>query len=232
MTLLGLLTGVAFIAIGLVALFYGSKIYKFLLPITTGLGGILLGIEIGAQTDSTFNAILFAVVFGFLGALLAFVLWKLGVVLNFVIAGYLAATLLVRAVGIDSSWFAVLIGISVGLAAGYFVVMFQLWEYMLAIVMSLNGAFIVTVGIVALIYGAEVAFRHSGYWTTDYSIPAWMDVILFVVAASLALYGFKHQLETNPEVQTLRLDRDLMKMEKKNGPSPSATKSNKKKGKK
>lgn len=231
MTLVGLLAGLIVIAAGVVALLWGSKLYKFLLPFLTGLAGVFLGLAVGAELDSTFYALVLAAVLGIAGAVLAFFLWKAGVVINFVTFGYLAGTLLVRGLGLESQWFAVLVGVTLGLAAGYFVIAFRAWEWLLAIGMSLNGAFLISAGVISILYGAEVAFRHRTEWTGDYNVPTWMDILFFVLAAGLALYGFRFQVMTNPDIQEWKFERSLMKAEKQMA-SPSSKKSSKKKSKK
>ena len=138
---------VALIALGagLVALFFGYRLFTAILPIL----GFIAGAAAGAQAVNlifgdgflvTITSIIVAVIVGIVFAALAYFVWALGVVLAVAAMGFAVGTAILPAFGLDldvTSW---LIGVAVAAALSIIAVVMRLPKLIVIGVTSLWGS--------------------------------------------------------------------------------------------
>jgi hypothetical protein len=196
------------VAIGLVATFFGYRLFRAVLPIF----GFVLGAIVGAQAvnlifgDGIFSTILSivtAVVVGLVFGVLAYAFWALGVILVVGGMGFAIGSALLPAFGLDDaeviSW---LIGLAVGLGFAAAAFVLRLPRAIVTVVTALWGAGATLGGVMVLLQIIEP--EQLGYGGVDAVVSESFIWLLAYIA--LAVVGAIFQAMTSAEIDTIWLD--------------------------
>ena len=203
-------------AIGLIALFFGYRIFKLLLPLL----GFFVGLVVGAQVVASIFGegflasvigIVAGLVVGLLFGALAYVWWWLGVILVFAGMGYALGYAILPAFGLDADLISVLIGLAVAAVFAIGAIVLRMPKLVVIGVTALWGsgasiaAWLVLTNEIEpeqLGYGAVSAVvAHSAFW--------------LIVYLAVAVIGMAFQLASTREYE-------LMWDEEWPGQSPTA----------
>lgn len=168
------------IAIGLIVLFWGYKLFRIWLALSGFvLGGELGFVLAGNYTESEILPIVVGIVLGLMIGSLAFFFYRLGVILlGFLIGGALALVFSYLFGMLPSWWIFLIGGFVLALLAGFLLVPF------VKIGSSLNGAYLVVVGAYALLQGTQASMIPTG------NIPWYFYIAMAIIAAVGIGYQF------------------------------------------
>ena len=192
---------VALIALGagLVALFFGYRLFTAILPIL----GFIAGAAAGAQAVNlifgdgflvTITSIIVAVIVGIVFAALAYFVWALGVVLAVAAMGFAVGTAILPAFGLDldvTSW---LIGVAVAAALSIIAVVMRLPKLIVIGVTSLWGSGASIAGVLVFLNLLEP--EELGYGGVNAVVSEsflWIVVFLVLTAIGAAFQVFSTQ---------------------------------------
>jgi hypothetical protein len=188
--LLGLLAIVA----GVVMLFAGQFVLRFVLPIWGFFAGFAFGSGLfAALADERVLGTLLGWVSGFVFALifavLAYLYYAVAVIIAMAAFGFAIGAGLVVALGIDWNWVAILVGLAVGAILGVISVFANMPMIVLALVSSLAGAASVVGGFM-LVFGSLNSADFTQTAIMDGLKGSWGWSLMLLV---LAIVGFVAQ---------------------------------------
>jgi Domain of unknown function (DUF4203) len=195
------------ISIGLVAVFFGYRLFRAVLPIF----GFVLGAIVGAQAvnlifgDGMFSTILSivtAVVVGLVFGVLAYAFWALGVILVVGGMGFAIGSALLPAFGLDADVISWVIGLAVGLGFAAAAFVLRLPRAIVTVVTALWGAGATLGGVMVLLQIIEP--EQLGYGGVDAVVSESFIWLLAYIA--LAVVGAIFQAMTSAEIDTIWLD--------------------------
>jgi hypothetical protein len=195
------------LAIGLVACFFGYRLFRAVLPIF----GFVLGAIVGAQAVnlvfgdgilSTVLSIITAVVVGIVFGLLAYFFWALGVILAVGGMGFAIGAALLPAFGLDMDFVSWVIGLLVGLGFAAAAIVLRLPRAIVVAVTALWGAASTLAGVLLLLNQIEP--DQLGYGAVDAVVSQSLFWLLGVLA--LAVVGAVFQAMTTTEIDTIWVD--------------------------
>jgi Domain of unknown function (DUF4203) len=193
------------VAIGLVACFFGYRLFRAVLPVF----GFVLGAIVGAQAVflifnegifATLLSIVAAVVVGVVFGLLAYFWWALGIVLAVGGMGFAIGNALLPALSIDNlefvSW---LIGLAVGVGFALAAIVLRLPRAIVIAVTALWGAGATLGGV--LIVLNQIEAEELGYGAVDAVVSQSLFWLLGFLA--LAAVGAVWQAMTTSDIMTI-----------------------------
>jgi hypothetical protein len=195
------------LAIGLVACFFGYRLFRAVLPIF----GFVLGAIVGAQAVnlvfgdgilSTVLSIITAVVVGIVFGLLAYFFWALGVILAVGGMGFAIGAALLPAFGLDMDFVSWVIGLLVGLGFAAAALVLRLPRAIVVAVTALWGAASTLAGVLLLLNQIEP--DQLGYGAVDAVVSQSLFWLLGVLA--LAVVGAVFQAMTTMDIDTIWMD--------------------------
>jgi hypothetical protein len=203
-------------AIGLIALFFGYRIFKLLLPLL----GFFVGLVVGAQVVASIFGegflasvigIVAGLVVGLLFGALAYVWWWLGVILVFAGMGYALGYAILPAFGLDADLISVLIGLAVAAVFAIGAIVLRMPKLVVIGVTALwgSGATIAA----WLVFTNEIEPEQLGFGAVS-AVVAYSAFWLIVYFA-VAVVGMAFQLASTREYE-------LMWDEEWPGQSPAA----------
>jgi hypothetical protein len=208
------------VSIGLVAVFFGYRLFRAVLPVF----GFVLGAIVGAQAVflifnegifATVLSIVTAVVVGLVFGVLAYFFWALGVILVIGGMGFAIGSALLPAFGLDADVISWVIGaaVALGFAAAAFVL--RLPRAIVTVVTALWGAGATLGGVMVLLQIIEP--EELGFGGVDAVVS---ESILWLLAfIALAVVGAIFQAMTSAEIDTIWVDETSSSM----APPPSRT---------
>ncbi len=195
-------------AIGLVAVFFGYRLFRAILPVF----GFVLGAVVGAQAVnlvfgdgilSTLLSIVTAVVVGIVFGLLAYFFWALGVVLAVGGMGFAIGAALLPAIGLEDadilSW---VIGLLVGLGFAAAAIVLRLPRAIVVAVTALWGAGSTLAGVLLLLNQIEP--DQLGYGAVDAVVS--QSFIWLLATLALAVVGAVFQAMTTTDIDAIWVD--------------------------
>jgi Domain of unknown function (DUF4203) len=192
------------LAIGLVACFFGYRLFRAVLPIF----GFVLGAIVGAQAVnllfgdgilSTVLSIITAVVVGIVFGLLAYFFWALGIILAVGGMGFAIGAALLPAFGLDADFLSWVIGLLVGLGFAAAALVLRLPRAIVVAVTALWGAGSTLAGVLLLLNQIEP--DQLGYGAVDAVVS--QSFIWLVGLLALAVVGAVFQAMTTSEIDTI-----------------------------
>jgi hypothetical protein len=203
-------------AIGLIALFFGYRIFKLLLPLL----GFFVGLVVGAQVVASIFGegflasvigIVAGLVVGLLFGALAYVWWWLGVILVFAGMGYALGVSILPAFGLDLDLVSVLIGLAVAAVFAIGAIVLRMPKLVVIGVTALwgSGATIAA----WLVFVNEIEPADLGYGAVSAVVAA--STFWLIVYFAVAVIGMAFQLASTREYE-------LMWDEEWPGQSPTA----------
>ena len=184
-----LVVALIWVAIGLVATFFGYRLFRAVLPVF----GFVLGAVVGAQAVflifnegifATILSIVAAVVVGIVFGLLAYFWWALGIVLAVGGMGFAIGNALLPAIGLDNlelvSW---LIGLAVGAGFALAAIVLRLPRAIVIAVTALWGSGATIAGVLILLQQMEP--EELGFGAVDAVVSesfVWLLIYLAVAA--------------------------------------------------
>jgi Domain of unknown function (DUF4203) len=195
------------ISVGLVAVFFGYRLFRAVLPVF----GFVLGAIVGAQAVNlifgdgflvTILSIVTAVVVGLVFGVLAYAFWALGVILVIGGMGFAIGSALLPAFGLDADVISWVIGaaVALGFAAAAFVL--RLPRAIVTVVTALWGAGATLGGVMVLLQIIEP--EQLGYGGVDAVVSESFIWLLAFIA--LAVVGAVFQAFTTAEIDTIWVD--------------------------
>jgi hypothetical protein len=201
------------VAIGLVAVFFGYRLFRAVLPVF----GFVLGAIVGAQAVnlifgdgflSTILSIITAVVVGLVFGVLAYAFWALGVILVVGGMGFAIGSALLPAFGLDADVISWLIGLAVGLGFALAAFVLRLPRAIVVVVTALWGAGATLGGVMVLLQIIEP--EELGFGGVDAVVSESFLWLLAYVA--LAVVGAIFQAFTSTEIDTIWVDETSSQM--------------------
>lgn len=199
------------IAIGLVAVFFGYRLFRAVLPIF----GFVVGAIVGAQAVglifgdgflSTLLSIITAVVVGVVFGLLAYAFWALGVIIVVFGMGFAIGSALLPALNIDNlelvSW---LIGAAVGLGFALAAFVLRLPRAIVVAVTALWGAGSTLAGVLIIL--GQIEPEDIGYGGVDAVVSN--SFIWLLAYLALAIVGAVFQAMTTTDVDVVWTDEQV-----------------------
>ena len=199
------------ITIGLVATFFGYRLFRAVLPVF----GFVVGAIVGAQAVSlvfgdgfltTLLSIITAVVVGIVFGLLAYTFWALGVIIVVFGMGFAIGTALLPALRIDNlelvSW---LIGVAVGLGFAAAAYVLRLPRAVVVAVTALWGAGSTLAGVLIIL--GQIEPEDIGYGGVDAVVSN--SFIWLLAFLALAVVGAVFQAMTTGDVDVLWTDESV-----------------------
>jgi hypothetical protein len=188
--LLGLLAIIA----GVVMLFAGQFVLRFVLPIWGFFAGFAFGSGLFAALadERVLGTVLgwaSGLVFALIFALLAYLYYAVAVIIAMAAFGFAIGAGLVVALGIDWNWVAILVGLAVGAILGVISVFANMPMIVLALVSSLAGAASVVGGFM-LVFGSLNSADFTQAAIMDGLKGSWGWSLMLLV---LAIVGFVAQ---------------------------------------
>ncbi len=209
------------ITIGLVATFFGYRLFRAVLPIF----GFVVGAIVGAQAVSlifgdgfltTLLSIITAVVVGIVFGLLAYTFWALGVIIVVFGMGFAIGTALLPALRIDNlelvSW---LIGVAVGLGFAAAAYVLRLPRAVVVAVTALWGAGSTLAGILIIL--GQIEPEDIGYGGVDAVVSN--SFIWLLAFLALAVVGAVFQAMTTGDIDVIWTDEQVQHV-RPNPPMP------------
>jgi hypothetical protein len=204
-------------AIGLIALFFGYRIFKLLLPLL----GFFVGLVVGAQVVASIFGegflasvigIVAGLVVGLLFGALAYVWWWLGVILVFAGMGYALGYAILPAFGLDDAQFiSVLIGVAVAAIFAIGAIVLRMPKLVVIGVTALWGSGAVIAA--WLIFINEIDAEQLGFGAVNAVVAH--STIYLIIFFAVAVIGMAFQLASTREYE-------LMWDEEWPGQSPAA----------
>ena len=195
------------VAVGLVAVFFGYRLFRAVLPVF----GFVLGAIVGAQAVNlifgdgflvTILSIVTAVVVGLVFGLLAYFFWALGVVLAVGGMGFAIGSALLPAFGLDMDITSWIIGVVVGAGFAVAAIVLRLPRAIVTVVTALWGAGATLGGVMVLLQIIEP--EQLGYGGVDAVVSESFLWLLAFIA--LAVVGAIFQAMTSAEIDTIWVD--------------------------
>jgi hypothetical protein len=199
-----LITAIFVIGVGLLAAFYGFRIFQLLLPLWGFVAGFVVGANVvvailGTGFMRDVLGIVVGIVVGILFAGLAFLWWWVGVVFVIAAMGYALGYAILPALGIDIGLVNLLVGLAVAVAFAIVAVVLRLPRMIIVAITALWGA-AAAVGGVLLLLG-QVELEDLGYGGVDAALSE--SLLWTVVWLALAIVGIVVQIVTTEEVSLL-----------------------------
>ena len=201
------------VAIGLVAVFFGYRLFRAVLPVF----GFVLGAIVGAQAVnlifgdgflSTILSIITAVVVGLVFGVLAYAFWALGIILVVGGMGFAIGSAVLPAFGLDADVVSWLIGLAVGLGFALAAFVLRLPRAIVVVVTALWGAGATLGGVMVLLQIIEP--EQLGFGGVDAVVSESFIWLLGFIA--LAVVGAIFQAMTSSEIDTIWVDETSSQM--------------------
>jgi len=195
------------VAIGLVACFFGYRLFRAVLPVF----GFVLGAIVGAQAVflifdegifATLLSIVAAVVVGIVFGLLAYFWWALGIVLAVGGMGFAIGNALLPALNLDLDIVSWLIGLAVGAGFALAAIVLRLPKAIVIAVTALWGAGATLGGV--LIVLQQIEPEELGYGAVDAVVSE--SFLWLLIFLALAAVGAVWQAMTTSDVTTIWTD--------------------------
>jgi hypothetical protein len=195
------------VAIGLVACFFGYRLFRAVLPVF----GFVVGAIVGAQAVflifnegifATLLSIVAAVVVGIVFGLLAYFWWALGIVLAVGGMGFAIGNALLPALNLDLDIVSWLLGLAVGVGFALAAIVLRLPKAIVIAVTALWGAGATLGGV--LIVLNQIEAEELGYGAVDAVVS--QSFLWLLIFLALAAVGAVWQAMTTSDVVTIWTD--------------------------
>jgi Domain of unknown function (DUF4203) len=195
------------VAVGLVACFFGYRLFRAVLPVF----GFVVGAIVGAQAVflifnegifATLLSIVAAVVVGIVFGLLAYFWWALGIVLAVGGMGFAIGNALLPALGLDLDIVSWLLGLAVGAGFAIAAIVLRLPRAIVVALTALWGAG-ATLGGVLIVLG-QIEPEELGYGAVDAVVSE--SFLWLVVFLALAVVGAVWQAMTTSDIEAIWVD--------------------------
>ena len=191
-------------AIGLIALFFGYRIFKLLLPLLGFFVGLVVGAQVVASIFgegflSSVIGVVAGLVVGLLFGALAYVWWWLGVVLVFAGMGYALGYAILPAFGMDADFISVLIGLAVAAVFAIGAIVLRMPKLIVIGVTALWGSGAVIAA--WLVFVNELQPEQLGFGAVS-AVVAYSTFWLIVYFA-VAIVGMAFQLVSTQEYELM-----------------------------
>ena len=195
------------VAIGLVACFFGYRLFRAVLPVF----GFVLGAIVGAQAVflifdegifATLLSIVAAVVVGIVFGLLAYFWWALGIVLAVGGMGFAIGNALLPALNLDLDIVSWLIGLAVGAGFALAAIVLRLPKAIVIAVTALWGAGATLGGV--LIVLQQIEPEELGYGAVDAVVSE--SFLWLLIFLALAAVGAVWQAMTTSDIDAIWVD--------------------------
>lgn len=195
------------VAIGLVACFFGYRLFRAVLPVF----GFVVGAIVGAQAVflifnegifATLLSIIAAVAVGIVFGLLAYFWWALGIVLAVGGMGFAIGNALLPALNIDLDLVSWLLGLAVGAGFALAAIVLRLPKAIVIAVTALWGAGATLGGV--LIVLNQIEAEELGYGAVDAVVS--QSFLWLLIFLALAAVGAVWQAMTTSDVVTIWTD--------------------------
>ena len=192
------------VAIGLVACFFGYRLFRAVLPVF----GFVLGAIVGAQAVflifndgifATLLSIVAAVVVGIVFGLLAYFWWALGIVLAVGGMGFAIGNALLPALNLDLEIVSWLLGLAVGAGFALAAIVLRLPRVIVIAVTALWGAGATLGGV--LIVLQQIEPEELGYGAVDAVVS--QSFLWLLIFLALAAVGAVWQAMTTSDIETI-----------------------------
>lgn len=191
-------------AIGLLALLFGYRIFKLLLPLLGFFVGLIVGAQVVASIFgegflASVIGIVAGLVVGLLFGALAYVWWWLGVILVFAGMGYALGVSILPAFGLDLDFVSVLIGLAVAAVFAIGAIVLRMPKLIVIAVTALwgSGATIAS----WLIITNQIEPEQLGYGAVNAVVV--QSTFWLIVFFALAVVGMAVQLATTQEYELM-----------------------------
>jgi len=187
------------LAVGLVALFFGYRLFTAILPIL----GFVAGAAAGAQAVflifgdgflATVTSIVVAIVVGIVFAAIAYFVWAAGVVLAVAGMGFAVGTAILPALGLDLDVVSWVIGVAVAAALAIIAVVMRLPKIIVIGLTALWGSGATIAGV--LVFLNQVEPEELGYGAVDAVVSQsfiWIVVLFALAAIGAAFQAYSTQ---------------------------------------
>jgi len=195
------------VAIGLVACFFGYRLFRAVLPVF----GFVVGAIVGAQAVflifnegifATLLSIVAAVVVGIVFGLLAYFWWALGIVLAVGGMGFAIGNALLPALNLDLDIVSWLLGLAVGLGFALAAIVLRLPRVIVIAVTALWGAGATLGGV--LIVLQQIEPEELGYGAVDAVVSE--SFVWLLIYLALAAVGAVWQAMTTSDIEAIWVD--------------------------
>jgi hypothetical protein len=195
------------VAIGLVACFFGYRLFRAVLPVF----GFVLGAIVGAQAVflifndgifATLLSIVAAVVVGIVFGLLAYFWWALGIVLAVGGMGFAIGNALLPALNLDLEIVSWLLGLAVGAGFALAAIVLRLPRVIVIAVTALWGAGATLGGV--LIVLQQIEPEQLGYGAVDAVVS--QSFVWLLIYLALAAVGAVWQAMTTSDIDAIWVD--------------------------
>jgi hypothetical protein len=176
---------------GGVMLFAGQFVLRFVLPIWGFFAGFAFGAAIfaGIAEERFLGTVLgwvTGLVFAIVFAIFAYLYYAVAVILAMGAFGFAIGSGLVVALGIDWSWVAVLVGVTVGVILALASIFGNMPMIVLAVASSIAGAVIVVAGLMLMVGSLNSAdFTRSAVTDTIQDSWGWYVMLLVLAVAGI-----------------------------------------------
>ena len=189
------------LGLGLVALFFGFRLFLLLLPVWGALVGFLIGASfvawlLGEGFLSSILGIVVGVVVGIGGALISVVWWWVGVVIAIGGFGFAIGYGVLPELGLDVGVLNLLVGLAIGVVFAVAAVVLRLPRLFVVTATALWGAGAVLAGV--LIFLDEIQPEAVGYGAVDAVVAT--SLLWLIVYLGLAIVGAVAQLATSEDI--------------------------------
>jgi predicted flap endonuclease-1-like 5' DNA nuclease len=159
------LTGLFIIGIGLLAVFFGYRIFRILLPFLGGIAGFIIGQNL--FPGNWFLALIFGIAIAIVLALLSYWVWSFMFTISGAVAGASLGAAIANSLNLWDwvSWLLV-----IGLAILFFILVWRFRDEMVIVITALAGASLVSEGL-RLMFG-EGTFRNILWWGVFFVLAA------------------------------------------------------------
>ena len=187
------------LAVGLVALFFGYRLFTAILPIL----GFVAGAAAGAQAVflifgdgflATITSIVVAIIVGIVFAALAYFVWALGVVLAVAGMGFAVGTAILPALGLDLDVVSWVIGVALAAALAIIAVVMRLPKAIVIGLTALWGSGASIAGV--LVFLGQIEPEELGYGAVDAVVSqsfVWIVVLFALAAIGAAFQAYSTQ---------------------------------------
>jgi hypothetical protein len=195
------------VAIGLIACFFGYRLFRAVLPVF----GFVVGAIVGAQAVflifnegifATLLSIVAAVVVGIVFGLLAYFWWALGIVLAVGGMGFAIGNALLPALNLDLDIVSWLLGLAVGLGFALAAIVLRLPRAIVIAVTALWGAGATLGGV--LIVLQQIEPEELGYGAVDAVVS--QSFVWLLIYLALAAVGAVWQAMTTSDIDAIWVD--------------------------
>lgn len=191
-------------AIGLIALFFGYRIFKLLLPLLGFFVGLVVGAEVvatifGEGFLASVIGIVAGLVVGLLFGALAYVWWWLGVILVFAGMGYALGVSILPAFGLELDLISVLIGLAVGAVFALGAIVLRMPKLIVIGVTALWGSGAVIAAWLVFINEIQPADLGMGAVSAVVAHSTFWLIVFFAVA----VIGMAFQLASTREYELM-----------------------------